>query len=179
MEFSNDFQRLRAENELLLVRLLDLDTLISAREEELQMLRQLAEEGRQLRSKLDAGTLESENLRQELEVARREARGLEGRSEEMEKELIESIRNQSNYSELLGKSGSMQAEIEILQNELAESTRLNDKLGDLEARLVELTSRLEIAELDRDSLRRELDELRRVREDAVLQEGDKPIEKDN
>jgi chromosome segregation ATPase len=143
------------------------------------MLRQLAEEGRQLRSKLDAGTLEADNLRQELEAVRREARGLEGRSEEMEKELIESIRNQKNYSELQGKSGSMQAEIEILQNELAESTRLNIKLGDLEARLVELTSRLEIAELDRDSLRQELDELRGVREHTVVQAGEKPIEKDN
>lgn len=156
-----DSQQLRAENELLLVRLLDLDALITAREGELELLRKMAEEGRRLKSNMDVREVETERLRQELEAAQKKAEGTESRRQDLENELLESMQNEKKYFELNGKAHSMQAEIEVLLGELSEATAFNQKIRELESRLVELSSRLEIAELDRDMLKQELEELRR------------------
>lgn len=160
MESGDDFQRLRAENEKLTIQLLDLDALISAREDELGLLRKMAEEGRRIRSDLDMGLHEVEQMRQALDEARIKAKRAESLQEQTDKELIDAINAEKRQLELLDKSASMKVEIEVLQNELMEATVFQEKIKYLESRLAELSSRLEIAEFDRDALRLELKELR-------------------
>lgn len=87
----NLVKQLKSENELLQIQLQDLNYMIEAREEELDMLRKTAAHAVQLQSRLDHNLFEIEQMQEVIGEKQREAQGALKRESSLEAEMFQSI----------------------------------------------------------------------------------------
>ena len=147
MHFIEEIRQLRADNGRLEAQIRDLEFLIQAREEELNLLRIKVDEVSRLRSSLEGRIHEIDQLRQLLEEECQKARAADIQGELMEKELLQAIKAETQNEELKEQSSSLQTENEYLQQELKESLGFYKEVADLKRKVSLLGSRLELAEL--------------------------------
>jgi hypothetical protein len=152
-------EQLKAENELLQLQLEEVNGIIAIREEELAILRQKMQNVTEMQSRLDMNLLEFEQMQNTIGEKQQEAAGDANRLEEMENELLGSIRMEKNYYNMLDENISLQANLKDTNSELEEAAFLYKKVRQLTTALTETKSNLEIAQIEIESLKADLIEV--------------------
>jgi hypothetical protein len=147
MHFTEEIRQLRADNGRLEAQIRDLEFLIQAREEELNLLRIKVDEVSRLRSSLESRIYEIDQLQQLLKEESQKALAADIQGEILENELLQAIKAETQNEELKEQSSSLQTENEYLQQELKDSLGFYKEVADLKRKVSLLGSRLELAEL--------------------------------
>ncbi|MFT3979021.1 MAG: hypothetical protein QM687_01035 [Ferruginibacter sp.] len=157
-------QLLRSENEMLQIQLDDVNLMIRVREEELELLRQRAQEATEMQSRIDTNLLEFEQMQNNLGFCQQKNEGKDDRLAEMEEDLYHSIKDQLKADEQLKEFASVQANLLDTTQELEEASGVYKKLQQMKTQLASTQSELEIAKMEIDSLREQLQEARTLYE---------------
>lgn len=162
MSASSDelLQRLKKENEELQFELKDLQYLIEVKEEELASLQSAAKQISELQSKLDIKLYEIEQIQQHLDDAQQKSAGALQRENALEEELIQNVAIEKSYYEIKDKYTTTKSALEDVYREMDEAGQLYKEVAQLNKRLAELESSLEIALLDNQFLKEELQQYR-------------------
>ncbi|RYY71505.1 MAG: hypothetical protein EOO13_02910 [Chitinophagaceae bacterium] len=151
---------LRSENELLQLQLDDVNMMIQVREEELDLLRHRAQEAAAMQSKLDTNLLEFEQMQNNLGFSQQKNAGSSQRLEEMEEELYASIKDQLKSDNKVKDFESLEANLLDTTTELQEAASAYKQLRDTKSKLAATQSELEIAYMEINSLKEELEEVK-------------------
>ncbi len=157
-------QALRSENELLQIQLNDVNYMIQVREEELDLLRERAKEAAAMQSKLDNNLNEFDQMQRSIGDVQQKSSGTFERLEEMENELYASVKEQIKYAESLKEFNSLEANLLDTNNELQEAAAVYRKMAEMKTKLASSQSNLEIATMEIESLKAELDEVKAYNE---------------
>ena len=153
MQTENQLEKLKSENELLHIQLDDVNMMIQAREEELELLRVRAREAAAMQIKLDSNLDEFEQMQNNIGLCQQKNSGHTQRLEEMEEELYASIKDQLQYAESLKEMNSLQANLLDTTNELQEASDVYKKMKEMKTRLAATNSQMEIALMEIESLK--------------------------
>lgn len=146
-------QLLAQENERLQVQVDELNMILSAREEELSLLRKQAAEAAELRSRLDVQLDELHSLQNQLGRRDQQAQGAEERELELHQELISAIQLQHQYQELESQYAYLQAQFNELQIRYDELKASNQEWQQMAHRFAESESQLTNTVMERDHLK--------------------------
>ncbi len=158
MQTDNQVRQLRSENEFLHIQLDDVNRMIKAREDELELLRVRAKEAAAMQSKLDSNLNEFEQMQNNLGTCQQKNAGHAQRLLEMEDELYTSVKEQLQFAESLKQMHSLEANLLDTTNELQEASEVYRKVKEMKTSLAAANSQLEIALLEIDNLRTMLQE---------------------
>lgn len=147
-----ELQELQSNKTLLQVQLKDLNELIADREEELDLLRQKADETARLKSVLDNAIGEIEFLQESIDEEKK------GNYEslqlaELEKELLAVLKENQQYEEQLRQKQSLQANLQQAEDELGMAMDYYTKCRQLQEKLSITQSNLELAELEMEDMK--------------------------
>ncbi len=152
-------QLIKAENVFLLLQIEDLNAAIAQKEKELEELRNQANHAAELQSKLDMNLLEFEQMQRTVADRKQKASGDSIMIEELENELLDTLKLQQQYRAMADENDSLKASLLGSSEELEMASGLYKKVKDLNKELTAAKSKLEIAGIEIESLRAELKEL--------------------
>ena len=142
------------------LQLQDLEYMIQLREEELQEMKASVVKLAELQSKIDNQLIAFEHLQNIIGNHQQKEIGFLKREASMEEEMLQSIEGESAFYQLQKKLESNEIEINKQMRELKEAVELYHEISDLQKKNTELESALEMANLDNQFLKEELEELR-------------------
>jgi hypothetical protein len=142
------------------LQLQDLEYMIQLREEELLEMKATAIKLAELQSKLDSQLIAFEHLQNIIGKHQQKEIGFLKREASMEDEMLQSIEAESSFYQLQKKLESNEIEINKQMRELKEAVELYHDISDLQKKNTALESALEMANLDNQFLKEELEELR-------------------
>lgn len=142
------------------LQLQDLEYMIQLREEELLEMKAHVAKLAELQSKLDSQLIDIEHLQNIIGNHQQKEIGFLKREASMEDEMLQSIEGESAFYQLQKKLESNEIEINKQMRELKEAVELYHEISDLQKKNTELESALEMANLDNQFLKEELEELR-------------------
>jgi len=160
MQNDNLISLLQKENEQLQFELNDLEYLINLREEELLMLKNKVASITELQSRYDQQLYHMEQMQQFVKEAQQKNIGAVKREIAMEEELIQSIAIEKEYYSLHEQLKSSMIALEDTNNQLSDAVGMYKKLKDMKNKIAALESSLEIAQLDNQFLKEELEEIK-------------------
>ena len=140
-------------NESLQVQLEDANTILAAREQEIDFLNAELAEATALRSKLDGQVVEIESIQHQLGEKQQAVRGAEEREIELHQELTEMAVLNKQYNELLQDYAFLQSQYKDTLAQLSALNERNFQLQQIAGRIGELESQLENGKLERDDLK--------------------------
>ena len=143
-------------NDSLQVQLEDTNTMLAAREKEIEYLNRELAEATALRSRLDGQQSEIESIQNKLGIKQQQALGAEEREIELQEELTEMARLNKSYNELIQDYAYLQSQFKDIQAQLATLNERNFQLQQITGRIGELESTLETTKLERDDLKTRL-----------------------
>ena len=143
------------------LQLQDLEYMIQLREEELLEMKASVNKLAELQSKIDNQLIAFEHLQNIIGNHQQKEIGFLKREASMEDEMLQSIEGESAFYQLQKKLESNEIEINKQMRELKEAVELYHEISDLQKKNTELESALEIANLDNQFLKEELEELRK------------------
>jgi hypothetical protein len=143
------------------LQLQDLEYMIQLREEELQEMKASVIKLAELQSKIDNQLIAFEHLQNIIGNHQQKEIGFLKREASMEDEMLQSIEGESAFYQLQKKLESNEIEINKQMRELKEAVELYHEISDLQKKNTELESALEIANLDNQFLKEEIEELRK------------------
>lgn len=138
------------------VQLEDANTMLAAREKEIDYLNSELAEATALRSRLDGQLGEIESFQNKLGIKQQQALGAEEREIGLQQELTEMARLNKKYNELIQDYAYLQSQFKDIQAQLATLNERNFKLQQITGRIGELESMLETTKLERDDLKTRL-----------------------
>ena len=156
----NLLKQLQAENELLQIQLQDLNEMISAREEELELLRKKATQAIELQSRLDMNLDGFYQMQQIIGEQQQNAEAASKREASLEKELIESIEMETRFYNLKDQLESTKAALTDVNKEVDKMASLYKEVAQLKSRITELESNAEIMTMENGFLKEELEKIR-------------------
>jgi len=142
------------------LQLQDLEYMIQLREEELMEMKASVIKLAELQSKIDNQLIAFEHLQNIIGDHQQKEIGFLKREASMEDEMLQSIEGESAFYQLQKKLESNEIEINKQMRELKEAVELYHEISDLQKKNTELESALEMANLDNQYLKEELEELR-------------------
>ena len=142
------------------LQLQDLKYMIQLREEELLEMKASVIKLAELQSKIDNQLIAFEHLQNIIGNHQQKEIGFLKREASMEDEMLQSIEGESAFYQLQKKLESNEIEINKQMRELKEAVELYHEISDLQKKNTELESALEMANLDNQFLKEELEELR-------------------
>jgi hypothetical protein len=142
------------------LQLQDLEYMIQLREEELMEMKASVIKLAELQSKIDNQLIAFEHLQNIIGDHQQKEIGFLKREASMEDEMLQSIEGESAFYQLQKKLESNEIEINKQMRELKEAVELYHEISDLQKKNTELESALEMANLDNQFLKEELEELR-------------------
>lgn len=154
------FEELRNENEQLQKQLDELEYLIQIKEEELDLLRNESANLSELKSKLQMNLHEFEQMQLHILENKKKAEGAVKREAGLEEELFQSVKVETEYYKIRDELKSTKTALEDIHHQMSEAVVLYKQVADLKSKIAELESNLEIAELDKQFLKEELDEIK-------------------
>jgi len=160
MQNDNLISLLKKENEQLQFELNDLEYLIGLREEELLMLKNKVASITELQSRYDQQLYHMEQMQQFVKEAQQKNISAVKRENAMEEELIQSITIEKEYYSLHEQLKSSIIALEDTNNQLSDAVGMYKKLKDMKNKIAALESSLEIAQLDNQFLKEELEEIK-------------------
>ena len=140
-------------NDSLQVQLEDANTMLAAREKEIDYLNSELAEATALRSRLDGQLGEIESFQNKLGIKQQQALGAEEREIELQQELTEMARLNKQYNELIQDYAYLQSQFKDIQAQLAALNERNFQLQQIAGRIGELESMLENTKMERDDLK--------------------------
>lgn len=143
------------------LQLQDLEYMIQLREEELLEMKASVIKLAELQSKIDNQLIAFEHLQNIIGNHQQKEIGFLKREASMEDEMLQSIEGESAFYQLQKKLESNEIEINKQMRELKEAVELYHEISDLQKKNTELESALEMANLDNQFLKEELEELRK------------------
>ena len=143
-------------NDSLQVQLEDANTVLAAREKEIDYLNSELAEATALRSRLDGQLGEIESFQNKLGIKQQQALGAEEREIELQQELTEMARLNKQYNELIQDYAYLQSQFKDIQAQLAALNERNFQLQQIAGRIGELESMLENTKMERDDLKTRL-----------------------
>ena len=143
-------------NDSLQVQLEDANTMLAAREKEIDYLNSELAEATDLRSRLDGQLGEIESFQNKLGIKQQQALGAEEREIELQQELTEMARLNKQYNELIQDYAYLQSQFKDIQAQLAALNERNFQLQQIAGRIGELESMLENTKMERDDLKTRL-----------------------
>jgi hypothetical protein len=149
-------QRVKKENEELHFELKDLQYLIQLKEEELVSLKESVTKIAELQSRLDANIYEIEQMRHQLEATQHQASGALKREQSLEEELTQNVSIEKSYYDLKDKYTTTQSALEDVYKEMDEAVKVYKDIAQLNSRIAELESSLELVQMDNQFLNEEL-----------------------
>ncbi len=156
---SEDFyQQLKKENEELHKELVDLNYLIQLREEELAEMKNASKHIAEMHSKINLNLYEFEQMQNFIETEQRKIEGAKRREENLEQEILDSIKIEKSYYEIREEFDSNKIALNDLNNQLKEALNIYKEVTILKSKISELESSLEIALLDNHFLKDDLAE---------------------
>ena len=81
----------------------------------------------------------------------------------LEEELFQNIKIETEYYKIKEDLNSTKTALEDINNQMSEAILLYKQVADLKSKITELESNLEIAELDKQFLKEEIDEIKNAR----------------
>lgn len=144
------------------LQLQDLEYMIQLREEELLEMKASVIKLAELQSKIDNQLIAFEHLQNIIGNHQQKEIGFLKREASMEEEMLQSIEGESAFYQLQKKLESNEIEINKQMRELKEAVELYHEISDLQKKNTELESALEMANLDNQFLKEELEELRKI-----------------
>lgn len=163
MQNDNLISLLKKENEQLQFERNDLEYLISLKEEELTMLKNKVATISELQSKYDQQLYHLEQLQHIIREEQQKNIGALKRENAIEEELIQNIAIEKEYYLLHEQLKSSLIALEDTNNQLSDAVGNYKKLKDMKNKIAALESSLEIAELDNQFLKQELEEIKSSR----------------
>jgi len=160
MQNDNLISLLKKENEQLQFERNDLEYLINLREEELMMLKNKVASISELQSKYDQQLYHMEQMQHFVKEEQRKNIGAVKRENAVEEELIQSIAIEKEYYSLQEQLKSSMIALEDTNNQLSDAVGMYKKLNDMKNKIASLESSLEIAQLDNQFLKEELEEIK-------------------
>jgi len=160
MQNDNLISLLKKENEQLQFELNDLEYLISLREEELMMLKNKVASINELQSRYDQQLYHMEQLQHFVKEEQKKNIGAVKRENATEEELIQSIAIEKEYYSLQEQLKSSLIALEDTNNQLSDAVGMYKNLKDMKNKIASLESSLEIAQLDNQFLKEELEEIK-------------------
>jgi DNA repair exonuclease SbcCD ATPase subunit len=153
-------QILKSENEYLLIQIEDLNQAIAQKEQELETLRQTAKQAAELQSRIDINLLEFEQMQRSIGQRQQKAAGDSIMIEELEKELLDTMKTLQKYSSLADENESLKASLQGSEEELDMASGLYKKVTDLKKEISLLKSEIEIKGLEIENLKEDIQELK-------------------
>ncbi len=153
-------QHLKSENELLQIQLQDVNEMIKAREEELEILRNTAAHAVELRSRLDVNMDEIYQMQDRIGVQQQQAAGAARREASLEKELLDAIEMETELYNIKDEFASTKAALDDINSEVDKMSALYKQIATLSNKVAELESNLEIATLENGFLKEEVEKYR-------------------
>ena len=150
-----------SDNNSYALQLQDLEYMIQLREEELQEMKANVIKLAELQSKIDNQLIAFEHLQNIIGKHQQNEIGFLKREASMEDEMLQSIEGESAFYQLQKKLESNEIEINKQMWELKEAVELYHEISDLQKKNTELESALEMANLDNQFLKEELEALRK------------------
>ena len=161
---------LKNENQALQLQLQDLEYMIQMREEELVYLKKAADSVAELQSRFDHNLYEFEQMQNRIGDQQQKAEGAARREIALEDEMIQTIQTETAYYELRDQFKSSKAAFDDINSQLEDMSLLYRELADLKSKVTELESNLEIANLDNQFLKEDLEKYR-IAEENQTQEN--------
>ena len=156
----NFIAELKNENQALQLQLQDLEYMIQMREEELVYLKKAADSVAELQSRFDHNLYEFEQMQNRIGDQQQKAEGAARREIALEDEMIQTIQTETAYYELRDQFKSSKAAFDDINSQLEDMSLLYRELADLKSKVTELESNLEIANLDNQFLKEDLEKYR-------------------
>ncbi len=150
------FLSLKDENDELQRQLTDLNYLIELREEELAELKNSSGIIAETQSKLERNLLEIEQMQNQIAIHRQQYIGAVKREASTEQELLESIETEKAYFTIREEFESAKNAITDLQLQMKDAAYLYKENIDLKSKIAELESNLELALLDNQFLKEDI-----------------------
>lgn len=163
MSSSQFFDALKNENDQLQKQLDELEYLIQIKEEELELLRKESQNLSELQSKIQMNLYEFEQMQLHILEHQKKAEGAIKREVMLEEELFQNIKIETEYYKIKEDLNSTKTALEDINNQMSEAILLYKQVADLKSKITELESNLEIAELDKQFLKEEIDEIKNAR----------------
>ena len=163
----NFITELKNENQALQLQLNDLEYMIQMREEELLYLKKTADSIAELQSRFDHNLYEFEQMQNHIGDQQQKAEGAARREIALEDELIQTIQTETAYYELRDQFKSSKAAFDDINSQLEDMSLLYRELADLKSKVTELESNLEIANLDNQFLKEDLEKYRFAEENQT------------
>jgi predicted nucleic acid-binding Zn-ribbon protein len=150
------FLSLKDENDELQRQLTDLNYLIELREEELAELKKSSGVIAETQSKLECNLLEIEQMQNHIAIHQQQYIGAVKREASTEQELLDSIETEKAYFTIREEFESAKNAITDLHHQLKDATYLYKENIDLKSKIAELESNLELALLDNQFLKEDM-----------------------
>ncbi len=163
----NFITELKNENQALQLQLNDLEYMIQMREEELLYLKKTADSIAELQSRFDHNLYEFEQMQNHIGDQQQKAEGAARREIALEDEMIQTIQTETAYYELRDQFKSSKAAFDDINSQLEDMSLLYRELADLKSKVTELESNLEIANLDNQFLKEDLENYRFAEENKT------------
>ena len=160
MQNEDFIQELKNENEELQYQLKDLEYLIQLKEEELDDLKKASQQVSSLQSKIDQNLYQFEQMQLFINEEQQKLQGALKREASIEQELIDGIATEKSYYEIKEEFNSTKAALQDINEQMNEAATIYQQLVLMKKKVAELESNLEIANLDNQFLKEELDKLR-------------------
>ena len=133
-----------SEQKSMQAQLEEANTILSIREEELELLRIKTQKYAEKKSLLEGKETELQSLQVKLQQQNQERLGGEEREKELEKELQDSLAIYRQYAELFQNYTNVRVQLEDLESQLGEFKKALNLVQELRMRLGELESKLAI-----------------------------------
>lgn len=160
MQNEDFIQELKNENEELQYQLKDLEYLIQLKEEELDDLKKASQQVSSLQSKIDQNLYQFEQMQLFINEEQQKLQGALKREASIEQELIDGIATEKSYYEIKEEFNSTKTALQDINEQMNEAATIYQQLVLMKKKVAELESNLEIANLDNQFLKEELDKLR-------------------
>ena len=160
MQNEDFIQELKNENEELQYQLKDLEYLIQLKEEELDDFKKASQQVSSLQSKIDQNLYQFEQMQLFINEEQQKLQGALKREASIEQELIDGIATEKSYYEIKEEFNSTKAALQDINEQMNEAATIYQQLVLMKKKVAELESNLEIANLDNQFLKEELDKLR-------------------
>lgn len=157
-----NIQDLIDENEQLKLQLADVTYLLELREEEIKEISQSSSSLHALKSKIQEQLYDFEHLQNLLGKQQNISIGQNKREAAMEEELLNTLETEKAYYSLKEQFHSTTIALDDLHNQMKEMTAVYRQIISLKKELAATESNLEIALLDNQFLKEELEQLKKI-----------------
>lgn len=153
MDLSKKIRSLLSENEFLQLQLVDLNTTIAKRQEEIDFINNEGLSAAALEAKIASNSVEIDVLQSMLTTATMEATAAQTKSEHLEVALLQQTKMQQNVALIQNELETTKANLQVMTDELDASASFYKQVVALKAKLAEANSTIAVLKEENSALK--------------------------